>query len=228
MTSAETLKGRIDRAAERAEAAKSKLYKPDGSKLYSDAEHAERMEAIAGEVAREAKEADEEAGRIAAAKEEELYRYRHGCPTEDLLEQQLEAANARRVFVQEDCEELPLEELTKRLRGLLAGAKKETVWLYARYARRRADRTSKLLEDQGTPLPARAELSAQLRSLEEVLKGAEERNRSTFNEREAAEAEKELEEVREAKRYIGRRWSEADGSAQRARHQHQQMFRRAL
>ena len=96
MTSTETLRARIDRAAEQAEAQKEALLNRDGSRFYSDEEHQRRMEAIAEEIGRAAAEVDEEAAKIIEDRERQLDRHLHNDPTAALSGEQLESANLRR------------------------------------------------------------------------------------------------------------------------------------
>jgi hypothetical protein len=134
MTTTEGLRTRMDTAAERAEAEKAKLYRPDGSKVYGEEEHAERVAGIAEEVARVAEEVRAGADRIIEEKRADLDAIVYADPTEDLTPQELERANARARFVRGDCETLEPDGLARRIRGVSASGVKATVWLYSRYA----------------------------------------------------------------------------------------------
>lgn len=229
MTSAANLRDRIDKAAERAEAEKTRLLKRDGSQIYSDSEHAERTNAIIGEMARVADEVNEAAGELTEEKESELYKYRHGDPTGDLLDQQLEVASVKRIFVKEDCEELSLDELAKRLRGVLAEGKKEMVWLYARYARRRANRVlEELRNSRSAPSEAGRETSARLREVEELLPTLEEKAGSTFDKQEAEKVEAELQELQGVRSYATWKRMEVDGTDARYRREYAQATWRSI
>src|SRR5918994_911989 len=137
MSSAEDLKKKIDRAVEAAESEKAKLHKRDGSRIYSDTEHDGCLQQIDDEFNRVVAEVAEELDTIAEEKEAELNQYRYGDPTDALVGPQLENANAKRIFVKEDCETLAMPDLGRRLRGVLEGGNKESVWLHARYAKMR-------------------------------------------------------------------------------------------
>ena len=138
MSSAD-LKKKLELAAEVAGAEKAKLTKEGGSRVYSDSEHVQRLAQIDGEFNRVADEVAEELDQLTEEAAAELYQHRHGDPTDDLVGPQLENANAKRIFVKEDCETLPLPDLSRRLRGVLEGGKRESIWLHARYAKMRVD-----------------------------------------------------------------------------------------
>lgn len=139
MSSAEDLKKKIDRAVEAAESEKAKLLKRDGNRIYSDTEHDGRLRQIDDKFNRVTNEVAEELDTIAEEKEAELVQYRYGDPTDALVGPQLENANAKRIFVKEDCETLPMLDLARRLRSVIELGKKESIWLHARYARMRVN-----------------------------------------------------------------------------------------
>ena len=95
MTDVDRLRRRIDDAAHAVEAAKTQLYKKDGSRIFADAEHAERVQQIDGEFKdgefkRVADEVTEELATIEEEKASELHQHRHGDPTDSLVGAQLE------------------------------------------------------------------------------------------------------------------------------------------
>jgi hypothetical protein len=207
------LRVRIDGAAEAAESEEAKLLKKDGSRIYSDSEHDERLQQISTQFSHVADEVNEELDRLAEKKAAELYQHRYGDPTDNLVGVQLENANAKRIFVKEDCETLPLPDLSRRLHGVLEGGKKESVWLHARYARMRVndiDRRAGAGEPQDTE--GLYEVTRTLALLEEKVA-------SSVDKREAERAEAELQATREVKRYLTRRRLEMDGTDERARQQ---------
>lgn len=139
MTTTESIKARMDAAVERQEAEKAALYRADGSKRYSDEEHAEREAAINREFREQmdAIEADIE-GSFAAA-EEAILAAEGADPTAALTTEELERANAKSAFVADDCSSLPLDSLKKRCRAVLASGDRATMFLYVHHAARRAD-----------------------------------------------------------------------------------------
>lgn len=120
MTTTEGLRARMDATAERLEAEKAKLYRPDGSKLYADEEHEERLRSIEQEhtTAFDAIEAD--VGRSISRAQEDLLKLEHSDPVDLLSNEELERANSKSPFVLNECLNLPPAALTKRLSAVLA------------------------------------------------------------------------------------------------------------
>ena len=213
MSSAGDLKKKIDRAVEAAESKKAKLHKTDGSRIYSDTEHDERLQKIGGEFHRVADKVAEELDRIAGEKVAELDKHRYGDPTDNLVGVQLENANAKRIFIKEDCDALPLTELARRLRGVLEGGKKESIWLHARYARMRVNDIDRRVRDGVIS----SEETEGITEVTTTLALLEDKVTSTVDKREAERAEAELQAARDAKRYLYSRRAQVDGAADRAR-----------
>jgi len=207
------LRTRIDMAGERAEAEKAALYRPDGSKMFGEEEHAERSAGIAEGVARVAGEVRAGADRIVEETRADLDAILYADPTEDLSAEELERANARARFVREDCETLEPDELARRIRGVLAGGDKAMTWLYSRYAKVRHGRELDATLDR----PLAAEEAAALGELRDALPALEERLRDPAKERRRQGAEKELAAAERLKFHALRRRSEADGTDERAR-----------
>ena len=61
-------------------------------------------------------------------------------PTSALSAADLQDANARAVWVREDCETLPLPDLAERLRAVASSPSKSSRWLHWRYSKARLDR----------------------------------------------------------------------------------------
>jgi hypothetical protein len=104
------------------------VYRCDGSCVYGDEKHAERVEGLLEEFDRTrervlatAERAVEEANRILALE--------HRDPTNALSAGELEEANAKREFVKEDCETMPLPDLADRARAALAAGDKRLIVL---------------------------------------------------------------------------------------------------
>ena len=228
MTSTETLRARIDTAAERAQAQKEALFNKDGRRLYSDEEHQRRMEVIAEEIGRAAAEVDEGAAKLIEDKEHELDRYLYNDPTDELLGEQLESANLRRHFVKEDCEEMLLEELVKRCRGVLADNTQEMIWLYARNGRRRATQALEKLNTGSISTDAQRTTAASLRELGEVVVRLEDKSKASLNKREAEKTAQEIEAARSLRTYVRQRRSDVDGTTERFRRESAERTRRTF
>src|SRR4051794_27097445 len=125
------MKERIDNAVERHEAAKAELFRPDGTKLYGDEEHAEREAALRRVFLGEMDSIEGDIAQRIASTEEELLALEHADPTDILTNEELSRANAKRAFVADDCFNLPLGQLEKRCRAALASGERTTMFLYA-------------------------------------------------------------------------------------------------
>ena len=129
----------MDQAVERFEAAQSKLYRSDGTKHYSEEEHAERERAIRREF-KAAVDAIAESvdGEITTAKESLLIA-ESADPTGAHTTEELGGANAGRPFVSDDVFCLLMEKLIVRCRAVLAQGERPAMFLYALYAGQRAE-----------------------------------------------------------------------------------------
>jgi len=155
----------------------------------------------------------EELDTITEEKEAELNQYRYGDPTDALVGPQLENADAKRIFVKEDCETLPMPDLGRRLRGVLESGKKESIWLHLRYAKMRVNEVDR---------KARAgELTEQdtegLTEVRNLLALLEDKAVSSVDKREAKRSDAELQVTRDVKRYLYSRRAQVDGSDVRTR-----------
>lgn len=122
---------RIDRALEEFRAGKRDLYTKDGQKLYSDEEHERRHEALLEEFDREKDSAVAEADRT-IEKAERTLALEHRDLSDSLTNTELERANAKRIYVEDDVRNLPLETLLKRVEAAQTAGDKPTMFLYAR------------------------------------------------------------------------------------------------
>jgi hypothetical protein len=205
MSTSERLKNQIDSAAKAAELDKAKLYrKKDGSKLFSDEEHNERIAKINDEFTRTANEVADQLNELIEKQQAELLNLRHGDPTEILSGGELTVANNKAMFVREDCETLPLPELANRLRAIRSSGSPVTRWLYVRYGQMRMRKARGELGADSTPAEAAA-----VHELEYVVfPTAHEALKSV---------EAEIKSAQDARHYITRRRLEIDGTDQRAR-----------
>jgi hypothetical protein len=132
---------KIDRLAEAKEHEESQLYRGDGTKLYSEDEHAERMADIKRRFRAAMDEIDEEVEATVAAAEETLLVAENADPTDALTTEELASANARRPFVSDEVFTLPLEKLVARCKAVLAQGDHVSMFLYALYGGQRAGLT---------------------------------------------------------------------------------------
>jgi hypothetical protein len=132
---------KIDRLAEAKEYEESQLYRGDGTKLYSDEEHAEREADIRRRFRAAMDEVDGKIETKVAAAEESLLVAENADPTDALTSEELASANARRPFVSDEVFTLPLDKLEARCRAVLAQGDRPAMFLYALYGGQRAGLT---------------------------------------------------------------------------------------
>jgi len=155
--------GRLERAGERFQAAKAKLTRPDGSRVYGDAEHAEREAALLADydaVGAEVKATAEEA---TAAGRQELAKFDGASPLDRLTAEEQQAASVRAAFIKEDCETQPLAQLAARARAVLASGDRVDAYLLGRYAGARLDADRQRSPGQSLERAALAEALQELR-----------------------------------------------------------------
>jgi hypothetical protein len=194
---------RIENAAERYRAQAAKLLRPDGSKLYSDQEHRQRLDALLAEYDETGSAVAEEIDRAIAEAERELVKLEGADPTDALTEAELARANARRAFVKEDAEELPVHALVPRVKAALASDDKAELVLWQRYLGRRFEKTAGRDKE---------ELSAVVRGLEERLADPKRREKRR-------KLERKVETGKLLKGRVGIKRGEMDGSLAGAREQ---------
>jgi hypothetical protein len=187
----------IDQAAKRYEQGKAKLFREDGSKRYSDEEHAERERGLDEEfhaTLADIEEAVEKKLSIAQA-----VLLRHTDLGSALSQEQLKAANRRRAFFEKDAESLPLAELSRRCEAALDGEEGNiaSIYLLSRYARKRAT-DERAADERVAYMEEYLRLEAAISRLGERLKPSEVR-----------QAERTIEEAREIKDYLHIRRREA-------------------
>lgn len=121
----------------RRESAEQSLYREDGSRLYSDAEHAERLQQIKAERDQRAADLTEQADKLVEQRQAELAALEDADPIVSLSESELSKANGLRAFIREDAEESSLQDLARRAKAASLSGDKVTALLYSRYASRR-------------------------------------------------------------------------------------------
>jgi hypothetical protein len=132
------MRDKIDRMVEAREQEEAKLYRGDGTKLYSDEEHASREADIRRRFRAAMDAIDEEAEAKIAAAEESLLIAENADPTDALTAEELTSANARRPFVSDEVFTLPKEKLVARCKAVLAAGDRPAMFLYALYGGQRA------------------------------------------------------------------------------------------
>jgi hypothetical protein len=130
---------RIDRAAERFEAARAKLYRSDGQPIYGPEEHRQRLDALLGEFDAVGAAVTGAAEEAIAEAEGKLAILEGGDPLDGLKPDELDRANRLAAFIREDAEALPHGELAKRLRAVLAAGDRPKALLWARYLDKRLE-----------------------------------------------------------------------------------------
>jgi hypothetical protein len=106
-------KHRIDTALERFRAGERDLYTAEGHKLYSDEEHERRHDVLLAEFDREKDNAIAEANRT-IEKAERTLALEHRDLSDSLTTTELERANAKRSYVEDDVWSLSPDKLIKR------------------------------------------------------------------------------------------------------------------
>ena len=117
-----------DRAGLLASDGKTPIYPPD----VHTAKVAKLLESVEWAVERATTLADKVTADIEAQRLQPF-----SDPTSALSAADLQDANARAPWVREDCETLPLDDLTQRLRAVHASGSKSSTWLHDRYAKAR-------------------------------------------------------------------------------------------
>lgn len=117
--------------------AREALYRADGTNRYGDEEHAERHGEIFEAFRTTIATVEEDAALEAETATDELAALEHGDPTDLLGADELQRAGAKRVFVNEDVEGLPAKDLADRLRAVLSGGDRASVFCYLRATERR-------------------------------------------------------------------------------------------
>jgi hypothetical protein len=192
---------RIDRALEQFRAGERDLYTEDGQKLYSDEEHERRHDALLAEFDREKDSAVAEADRTIERAERTLA-LEHRDLSDSLTTTELERANAKKSYVEDDVRDLPLENLECRAEAARAAGDKPTLFLYARTLPKRAE-----AEYEASVFPDKAaKLERLAKELGEAVRGAEAK-------RELEKAEKEKRDANSLKLYAQDQRREIDGTS---------------
>jgi hypothetical protein len=214
-------KRRATRALSTFEAARQTLYRPDGSPVYGDAEHQERMQEIVSEL-RDTLEYEIEGAREAAAEyEQEALALSYTDPTKGLATSaDRERFSASLPLIREDCQTMPLPSLVAQLKAVAAGSDKVPKVLHARYATMRADAEDARLRElarNGNGSPAAVEASRLLNELRAVTVELELQTQDEDRAKRREAAEEGAQRNRRLASELRRMLSSADGTSESAR-----------
>lgn len=145
---------RIEQAGEKHEQAKAALFRSDGSKVYGEETHGERLAEIEREFRTEMDAIEADVDRRVEEAESSLLRAEHTAPADALTNEELERANALRPFVSDEAFNLPLDQLERRLRAAAASGDRPTMFLLAHFAAQRVGEPGGILPDTSDPLTA--------------------------------------------------------------------------
>jgi hypothetical protein len=222
-------KRRAEQAFGEFEENRQRLFRRDGSKVYGDEEHAERMEALVSELHEEINHEIEGAEQDAAEREQEALGLSYTDPTKGLTGSDRERLSASLPLVRDDCQAMPLPALVQRLKAVAAGSDRVPKILHASYGNSRAEAEERRLEglarERGDVPPEDAGALRELHALVSELEGqTEDEDRAKRREaaKEAASRSQQLAgELR-------RRRSQVDGSDERAREEYAQHMRSTI
>lgn len=208
----------VERIVADFEGAEKKLYRKDGSKVYGDEEHAERLGRLREEFSKKLGKVVSELEEDAEEYEKEALAFSYTDPASQVPASERSKLETSRAFVREDCEDMAVPALAERISAVSAGSDKVARALHARYGRRRLEALnaeSNRLAQEGRP--ARPGAAQETRSLAEAVASLEEqlKDPKVEEKRQAAQeaAAKSRQLVRDARRQQGR----LDGTAEIAR-----------
>ncbi len=124
------LNARAERAQARYEEGEKELFRADGSKLYSEDEHRQRVRALAQERNGVLRDIEQQAYEMKAAVASEVERIENADPADSLTPEELEHANQKRAFALDAAETLDPEKFKKRLEAVLAAGDKGSIFAH--------------------------------------------------------------------------------------------------
>jgi hypothetical protein len=220
---------RAERAVSEFEEKKQRLFRRDGSRVYGEEEHAERMEALVSELHDAIGHEIEGAEADAAEREQEALALSYTDPTKGLISTDRERLSVSLPLVREDCQAMPLSALIERLKAVAAGSDKVPKVLHARYGNSRAEaedrRLEELARDGGSVSPEDAGALRELRAAAKELEKQTE-DEDVAKRREAAK--EAASRSRQLAMKLRRRRSAADGSDERARREYAEHMRSTI
>lgn len=142
-----TLKSQAERAQGTFEEAEKKLYRPDGSKLYSEDVHKEEVGKLRSERKGTIEPIEHEVFEIRRGAEADRERARHFDPMDALTGEELARANSRRAFSADAAETLPVKDLEGRLDAAIANGDRGALYaLYVGAQKRKASNAPTALD----------------------------------------------------------------------------------
>ncbi len=221
----------MERAIKDFEAGKKKLRRKDGSMLYSEEEHRERLERLAGELREKVQATAEEAEQNAQGYEREAAGLSYQDPIASLIADERSRLESTRTFISEDCARFSLEDLVERLGAVAEGDDKVVKVLHARYGRFRLEamqeEADRLARERRAD-PRAAERARDLQQLTEALDRLEE----GLVDRPRAERAQKLTEAAQRSRQVARsarrRLQEVDGTDEAVRESSAERIRAKL
>lgn len=123
------LHAKIDQAAKTFEEKRSNLYRPDGSKVFSDAAHTERESVLRQELNATLDHIGREIEQKITAHEQEVLKLEHADPSAALTTEELSRANARSAFVADEVFGLSVDALASRMKAVAASGDRPAMFL---------------------------------------------------------------------------------------------------
>ncbi len=169
----------VEGAGERFQRESAKLYtthEGETYKMYSDEVHEQRLTALRDEADATFADAAAVADRVSRGAQAILDHQTYGDPGDSLTEAQLVKANARRSFVEEDCQKLAHADLTARVKTVLDAGDASNAYLYYRGLQGRLGATDGQGEGRPealspTAVAERQELRGLIEELNALLRG---------------------------------------------------------
>lgn len=131
-------KNRFDRAAAKFAKDKAYLFAPDGSKIYSDAEHNTRLAAITQPLT-EAAQNVRQVAEAARASSSAAKSIQYSDPLTTLTDTELGRAFHLRPFIDDSVAAMPLDQLAQRLSAINAGGDKAAIACYSKASGRKIE-----------------------------------------------------------------------------------------
>jgi hypothetical protein len=136
----------VERAIADFQESEKRLYRRDGSKVYGEAEHSERLGKLTSELSEKVEAVISEAQEDAAAYDQEALALSYTDPTKGLIGTDRERLSVSLPLVREDCQSMPLAALLERLKAVAAGSDRVAKILHARYGKSRAEAMEREME----------------------------------------------------------------------------------
>ncbi len=219
----------VQRAASTFEEAKKKLYRVDGSKVFGEEEHSERLGKLREEFSEKLSKVVSEVEGDVIEYEDKARSFSYTDPASQVPASERGKLETSRAFVKEDCEDMPVPALVERLCAVSAGADKVTQVLHARYGRRRLEALnteSNRLAREGKS--ARPEVAQEFRTLAEAVTTLEAQLKDPKTEESRQAAQEAAKASRRLAMEARRRQGELDGTAELARERQAQATRAAF